>query len=511
LNRLIQIIILLGLACPAFAQRSIQFGAFELPADGNVVIPMSAGDNLSGLAAMLDERTQGAIAIAAKEAGFTGEKDSALTLYGVKPYSRIDVVGVGAESLDRVAAENYGGTAASLNDGASGTPVNVLWDDSDTGAAHVAFGYRLGDYRFDRYHEDRLDSKELGNVTILSSDAAAALRFNDDLVHLAAAVYLARDFSSEPGNVIYPQSFVDRVRSEYEGLRNVTIKVLDEKDLQRKGMGAHMGVGGGSSRPPRLLIIEYMAGGDAPTVVLAGKGITFDSGGVSLKDNENMWRMKGDLGGAAAVSATVLAAARRGAKVNVVALAALAENMPSGTAIRPGDVLTSMSGKTIEISSTDAEGRLVLSDAVHYGQLEYSPSVLIDVATLTGTVSRALGTDYAGVFSRHDDLAAALMEAGNSAGESMWRLPLDPTHFEQIESRVADVINGGVRGAGASIGAAFIGTFVDEKQVWAHLDIAGVDYLEEPRPTVPAGFSGWGVRALDEYLRRNHETTSRAR
>ena len=511
MNRLIQIILLLGLACPAFAQRSIEFGALEMPANGNVVIPMNAGDNLTGLAAMLDERTQGAIAIAAKEADFTGEKDSTLTLYGVKPYSRIDVVGVGAESLDRVAAENYGGTAASLNDGASGTPVNVLWDGSDTGAAHVAFGYRLGDYRFDRYHEDRLDSEKRGNVTILSNDSAAAQQFNDDLAHLAAAVCLARDFSSEPGNVIYPQSFVDRVRNEYEGLRNVTIKVLDEKDLQRKGMGAHMGVGGGSSRPPRLLIIEYMAGGDAPTVVLAGKGITFDSGGVSLKDNENMWRMKGDLGGAAAVSATVLAAARRGAKVNVVALAALAENMPSGTAIRPGDVLTSMSGKTIEISSTDAEGRLVLSDAVHYGQVEYSPSVLIDVATLTGTVSRALGSDYAGIFSRNDDLAAALMEAGNSAGEPMWRLPLDPTHFEQIESKVADVINGGVRGAGASIGAAFIGTFVDEQQAWAHLDIAGVDYLEEPRPTVPAGFSGWGVRALDEYLRRIHETTSRAR
>lgn len=505
-NRLIQIIILLGLACPVFAQRSIEFGSFELPADGNVVVPMNAGEALAGLAAMLDERTEGSLAIAAKEAGFTGEKNTSLTLYGVKPYSRIDVVGMGAVPLDRVAAEDFGGTAASLNDGASGTPVNVLWDGSESGAARVAFGYRLGDYRFDRYHEDRLDSKDLGNVRILSNDASPAQQFNDDLAHLAAAVYLARDFSSEPGNVIYPQSFVDRVRNEFEGLQNVTIKVLDEKDLQQRGMGAHMGVGGGSSRPPRLLVIEYMAVGDAPPVVLAGKGITFDTGGVSLKGNENMWRMKGDLGGAAAVSATVLAAARRGAKINIVALAALAENMPSGTAIRPGDVLTSMSGKTIEISSTDAEGRLVLSDAVYYGQVEYSPTVLIDVATLTGTVSRALGTGYAGLFSRHDELAAKLMAAGNAAGESMWRLPLDPTHFEQIESRVADVINGGIREAGASIGAAFIGTFVDEQQVWAHLDIASVDYLEEPRPTIPAGFSGWGVRALDEYLRRNHET-----
>ncbi len=505
MKKLLQIVVLIGLSCPAFAQRDIDFGNLELPADGNVVVPMAAGDELTGLAAMLDERTGGAVSVAAQEAGFSGEESTTLTLFGVRPYSRIDVIGVGSDPLDRVAAENFGGMAAGLNDGASGTPVHVLWDDTSISAAHVAFGYRLGDYRFDRYHEDRLDPKERGDVTILSNDDGAAQQFSDDLVHLAAAVYLARDFSSEPGNVIYPQSFVDRVRSAFDGLRNVTIRVLDEKDLKQKGMGAHMGVGGGSSRPPRLLVIEYMAGGDAPDLVLAGKGITFDTGGVSLKDNENMWRMKGDLGGAAVVSATVLAAARRGAEVNVVALAALAENMPSGTAIRPGDVLTSMSGKTIEISSTDAEGRLVLSDAVHYGQVEYTPSVLIDVATLTGSVGRALGTDYAGLFSRHDELTEKLLAAGSAAGESMWRLPLDPTHFEQIESKVADVINGGVRGAGASIGAAFIGTFVDEEQVWAHLDIAGVDYLDEPRPTVPAGFSGWGVRALDEYLRRHHE------
>ncbi len=505
MKKLLQILVLVGLASPAFAQRNIDFSQLELPEGGNVVVPMAAGQEPGRLAAMLDERTGGAVAIAAQEAGFLGEAGTTLTLFGVRPYSRIDIIGVGSEPLGRESAENYGGTAASLNDGTSGTPVYVLWGDESIGAAHVAFGYRLGDYRFDRYHEDRLDPKSRGDVTILSNDASAAGQFNDDLVHLASAVYLARDFSSEPGNVIYPQSFVDRVRNAFDGLRNVTIRVLDEKDLKQMGMGAHMGVGAGSSRPPRLLIIEYMAGGDASPVVLAGKGITFDTGGVSLKGNENMWRMKGDLGGAAVVSATVLAAARRGAEVNVVALAALAENMPSGTAIRPGDVLTTMSGKTIEINSTDAEGRLVLSDAVYYGQVEYSPSVLIDVATLTGTVSRALGTDYAGLFSRHDDLAADLIEAGNAAGESMWRLPLDPTHFEQIESKVADVINGGIREAGASIGAAFIGTFVDEQQVWAHFDIAGVDYLEEPRPTVPAGFSGWGVRALDEYLRRHHE------
>ena len=252
-------------------------------------------------------------------------------------------------------------------------------------------------------------------------------------------------------------------------------------------------------------MIEYLAGGERPTLALAGKGITFDSGGFSLKNNDGMWKMKADMTGAAVVSATVLAAARRGADVNVVGLAALAENMPSGTAIRPGDVLTSMSGKTIEISSTDAEGRLVLSDAVHFAQVEYSPAVLIDVATLTGSVSRAVGPDYAGLFSRDDELAARLLDAGVTSGEQLWRLPLNDAFFERIESDIADVVNGGISAAGASIGAAFIGTFVAEDQSWAHLDIAGVDYADEALPTVPTGFSGWGVRILDEFIRRHYE------
>ena len=506
---LFRVTVLLLLSVPALAQRSIDFGPLGWPSSGSVVIPVPEGDSLTGLAAELDVRTDGAISIAVAEASFTGEKDRTLTLFGIKPYARIDLIGVGSGRLNRVAAENFGGLAASLNDGASGTGVSILWSgiehSKDATAARVAFGYRLGDYRFDRYQFDRLDPETRGGVTIHSDDATAAEEFDSDLAHLAAATYLARDLSSEPGNIIFPQSFVDRVRAEFRGLRNVNIDVLDEKDMKRLGMGAHLGVGSGSSRPPRLLVVEYLAGGDRPTLALAGKGITFDTGGVSLKKNDGMWRMKGDMTGAAVVTASVLAAARRGAKVNVVSLAALAENMPSGTAIRPGDVLTSLSGKTIEISSTDAEGRLVLSDAVYYAQAKYEPDVLIDVATLTGSVGRAVGPDYAGLFSRHDALAEQLLEAGEAAGELMWRLPLNDTYFEQISSEIADVINGGATGAGASIGAAFIGTFVAEEQVWAHLDIAGVDLADEPAATTPKGFTGWGVRALDEYVRRYHE------
>ena len=506
---LVRMIVLLSLAAPAMAQRPIDFGPFDWPESGSIVVPVTEGEALTGLAAELDERTDGAITMAVAEAAFTGEKGQTLTLFGVKPFSRVDLVGIGGDAVDRVGAEAFGGLAAGLNDGSSGTTVHILWSglqhDDDATAARVAFGYRLGDYRFDRYHEDRLDPDARSKVIVRSDDTNAAAEFSGDLEYVAAAVYLARDLCSEPGNVIYPESFVNRVRAEFAGVKNVRIRVLDEKDLERLGMGAHLGVGSGSSRPPRLLVIEYLAGGDRPTLALAGKGITFDSGGVSLKNSEGMWMMKGDMTGAAVVSSTVLAAARRGAKVNVVALAALAENMPSGTAIRPGDVLTSMSGKTIEIDSTDAEGRLVLSDAVYYAHVEYSPAVLIDVATLTGSVGRAVGPDYAGLFSLQEDLAAQLLEAGAATGEAVWRLPLNDTYFEQLESDVADVKNGGKGAAGASVGAAFIGSFVGEGQVWAHLDIAGVDYTEEPKPTTPKGFTGWGVRLLDEYLRRYFE------
>jgi len=502
------LVALFGLAPLAVSEQHFEFASFEIPENGRIILPAVEGDALSGIAETINQRTNGALTIAATEAEFTGKINSTLTLYGISPYSRIDLIGIGSETVGRVAAENFGGlAAASLADTKGGT-VQILWptDNTDTEAtaARVAFGYLLRSYRFDRHQSEQVDRDSLPSIHLLSDDDSGDA-FDDDLVHLAEGVFLARDMSSEPANIIYPQSFVERIEARFEGLDNVAIKVLDENDMQRLGMGAHWGVGKGSSRPPRLLIIEYMAGGNEAPVVLAGKGITFDTGGISLKGNDGMWAMKGDLGGAGVVVGTVLAAARRGAPINVVALAALAENMPSGTAIRPGDILTSMSGITIEIGSTDAEGRLVLSDAVHYGQVTYEPSVLIDVATLTGSVGRALGDEYAGIFGRHDQLIEDLSAASDSAGEAVWRLPLDDSHFEQIESKFGDIVNSGAGSPGASVGAAFIGSFVDEDQIWAHFDIAGVDYLEEDRPTVPIGYSGWGVRTLDEYLRRHHQ------
>ncbi len=493
----------------ALAMRVIGFADYRLPDGGAIAVPVSEGETLSGVAAAVNEATDGSLALALAEAGFTGKQGDALTLFAVRPYSRIDLVGVGSETVDRVGAEDFGGRLAALNDGSSGTHTYIIWQGLErepaANGARVALGFLLGDYRFDRYREDRMDPAARGKVTILGDDPAAAAQFHDDLAHVVSSVYLARDLVSEPANVIYPQTFVERVSEAFDGVDNVRISVLDEKDLEREGMGAHLGVGKGSARPPRLLVIDYRGGGEEPPLVLAGKGITFDSGGISLKDGEGMGRMKADMTGAAVVSATVLAAARRGSRANIVALAALAENMPGGRATRPGDVLTSMSGKTIEIKSTDAEGRLVLSDAVWFGQQRYSPDVLIDVATLTGSVSRAVGEGYSGLFSNDDALAEQLITAARRAGEPAWRLPLDPLHYEQIGSDIADVRNGGTGRAGASTGAAFIGSFIGDGQVWAHFDIAGVDYQEEPLPTVPKGYSGYGVRMLDEYVREFRE------
>jgi leucyl aminopeptidase len=490
------------------AQQEFHFKNYEIPNSGRLVIPVTEGDELEGTAASVNATTSGALTRAATEAEFTGKKGQTLTLLGASPYTRIDLIGVGEGPLDRNAAENFGGIAAATLAKVRGGEVSILWQldnaAEDATAARVAFGYQLRSYRFDRYQKDKVDPSTLPAVNLLSGDNSAP-QFEADLTYLAKGVFFARDMSSEPANTIYPESFVDRTKEQFKGIDNVKIRVLDEKDLQKLGMGAHWGVGKGSARPPRLLIIEYLAGGDKPLVALAGKGITFDTGGISIKRNDGMWAMKGDLGGAGVVTGTVLAAAKRGAEINVIALAALAENMPSSTATRPGDILTTMSGITVEILSTDAEGRLVLSDAVHYAQETYKPEVLIDVATLTGAVGRALGDEYAGIFGRHDTLIDEISSASSAANEAVWRLPLDASHFEQIKSDFADIKNSGAGNPGASAGAAFIGSFVDEEQVWAHLDIASVDLLKANQDTVPKGYSGWGVRTLDEYLRRHHE------
>jgi leucyl aminopeptidase len=438
---------------------------------------------------------------------FTGKKGQTLSLDLVAGTEQILLMGVTQDKpLSRVDLQNLGGKIAKELD-ATGQNVNatILVQGLNTrersAAAHIAYGYHLRAYHFDKYKSEQ--KKLISRLTLVTDNVEANQTiYNNDLAHLATGVHMARDFAWEPGKSVYPAEFVKRVRERFAGIKNISIDVLDVKRMERLDMGAILGVGQGSVHEPKLLVIEYKGGntGSAP-IVLAGKGITFDTGGTSIKPNNGMWAMKSDLSGAAAVAGTLYALAQRGERANVVGVMPLAENMPDGTAIRPGDVLETMKGTSIEIISTDAEGRLILADAVYYAQQTYKPKMLLNIATLTGSAARALSDEYAALITRNFDYSTEIMKIGETSGEHVWPLPLHPNHFDQLKSDIADIKNSGVGNPGASIGAAVIGTFVDEALPWVHLDIAGVDWLDAATDTAPKGAHGWGVRFMDQLVR----------
>ena len=366
--------------------------------------------------------------------------------------------------------------------------------------ADAALGATLGQYRFDRYKSDREDGP--AQPITFVGEAAGDAKSSWDSRHsaLATGVRFARDLVNEPASVIYPESFVARAQELFKGVPNVSIEVLDQADMRRLNMGAIAGVGQGSRRPPRMMVITYRGAEGAP-IALAGKGITFDTGGISIKPGSGMGAMKRDMSGAAAVTGAIYSLAQSRAPVHVVAVAALAENMPGGNAQRPGDIVRTMSGKTIEIVSTDAEGRLVLADAIEYVVDRKQPFALADIATLTGSVVGALGPEYAGVFARNDAHAEAAIAAGERSHEHLWQLPLHPSYRKAVRgSDIADVLNAGVS-PGASSGAHFIEYFVPEDLPWVHIDMASKDDANTTTPLVPKGSSGFGVMLLDELAR----------
>lgn len=497
------------LACgPALAQRSLSFDAAEVPATGSLAIAVAKG--LEGRSfQQIDATSQGALRRAAEAVGFDGSKGRTLDLPGFAGYERLLVVGTGSGAADAETIRDVGGSVARQFARSKAPRVDLLWDGSEAGAAsQLAFGAQLGQYSFDRYRTvgERAEKPASGDLVIrTAAGSAAGSAWGSDWQPVANAVAFARDLVTEPGNAIYPESFVARVREQARGLP-VSIEVLDVPAMQRLGMGSILAVGQGSQRPPRLLVMRYHGGrnGEAP-LAFVGKGITFDSGGISIKPGANMWRMKYDMTGAAVASATLLGLAGRRAPVNAVAVAALAENMPSAGASRPGDVITTAAGKTYEIMSTDAEGRMVLVDALWYVQRQDKPRAIIDIATLTGSIVTALGPDFAGLFSRDDTLAAQLEQAGRASGEKVWRMPLLDSYGARLASPIADMRNGG-GGPGSGTAAWFIGEWVDRATPWAHLDIAGMAWVESGgSATVPAGATAFGVRLLDQWVRDNHE------
>ena len=507
-------LLLVVAGAPAAAQRTIDFAPYAVPAEGAVAVTVRQGVPLEAAFAEVDRASDGALQRAVQAAGFVGDHGTVLNLPGVGPYRQVLLVGIGSEAASPRLLEDIGGLVGQWALLSAAPRIELLWPDAGlpgTGA-HLALGASLGQYSFRKYRTPRPAAPVLGEgeLVVRVADADAARRaWASDWQPVAEGVRFARDLVTEPGNVVYPESFVERAQAALRGVPGVSIEVLDVPAMRRLGMESLLHVGQGSQRPPRLLVMRYRGGDrDQAPVAFVGKGITFDTGGISIKPALNLWTMKYDMTGAASVTGVVLALAKRRARVNVVAVAALAENMPSGSAGRPGDVVRTMSGKTYEVMSTDAEGRMVLVDAMWFVQERDRPRVLIDVATLTGAQVTALGDEYGGLFTRDDGLAADLLASGAASGEDLWRLPLHASYAKDLESPIADLRNGsGTPRAGAGVGAFFIGSWVQEGVAWAHLDIASMAWREQPvLPTVPLGASGFGVRLLDRYVRDHVES-----
>ena len=483
----------------------------SLLASGAVAVLVFEGGVFSDAASRIDAQAGGALARAIASTGFSGAKGKSLDVVapvGVD-WSRVVLVGGGQRgAFDAAAAETAGAeTYRGLK--TSGTKVLTLCFDefSVALAAHAALGVRLAAYRFDRYRTaekaDRKPTIETVKVSAAEPEAAEAFA---GLGAIADAVCFTRDLVSEPANVLYPEEFARRVKAlERPGL---TVEILGESAMRDLGMGALLGVGQGSRRESQLAVIQWKgaADPDAQPIAFVGKGVCFDSGGISLKSPEGMEDMKGDMGGAGAVAGALYALAARKAKVNVVGILGLVENMPDGNSQRPGDIVTAMSGKTIEVNNTDAEGRLVLADALWYCQQRFKPKIMIDLATLTGAVIVALGEHMAALYCNDEDLAAKLAAAGAASRDALWRMPLPASYEKLIESQFADLKNSPGRMGGSITAALFLQHFAGDTP-WAHLDIAGTAFMKSnPAPTSPEWASGFGVRLLNQLVADNYET-----
>jgi leucyl aminopeptidase len=425
------------------------------------------------------------------------------------PVSRLVIIGVGkAEQLKTEDFVRIGGIAAGRRGSSRETVVFCEMADgamTAAQAADVALGVRLRAYRFDRYKTKRKDDDKAprGRVSLGVADVEAARKALRSRDAIADGVVTARDLVNEPPNVLFPEEFARRVRE----LKKVglLVEVLDERALRKLGMNALLGVSQGSRREARVVVMRWNGGkrGTAP-VAFIGKGVTFDTGGISIKPAGGMEDMKGDMAGAACVTGLMQALAARKAKVNAVGAIGLVENMPDGNAQRPGDIVTSMSGQTIEIINTDAEGRLVLGDVLWYVKNRFKPQFMIDLATLTGAILVALGQDYAGMFSNDDKLAERLFAAGTATREKVWRMPLGPEYDKLIDSKFADMKNTGGRMGGSITAAQFLQRFVDSTP-WVHLDIAGTG-MGSPQTDINKSWgSGWGVRLLNELVAEHYE------
>ncbi len=476
----------------------ISFADTRPDGDFALVIPVSGKAGNSQLSGMGSE-----VEASLARQRFDGEVGSAAEhFHGGR---RIVAIGTGDAVSPADAAEKLGGAAVArlLISGEIHAVIDLagLGYDPDA-AARVALAAALRAWRFDVYRTKLKDKQKptLSAVTIVGAAKGAADRYTSRYAPVVAGVLLTRELVTEPANIIYPESFVERVKASVAGL-GLEIEVLDEAAMTALGMGSLLGVSQGSVREAQMLVMRWNGGkaGEAP-VALLGKGVTFDTGGISIKPAAGMESMKWDMGGAGAVAGAMKALAARKAKANVVGICGMVENMPDGNAQRPGDVVTSMSGQTIEVINTDAEGRLVLCDVMTWCQANVKPKVMIDLATLTGAMVVSLGHEMAGMFCNDDGLANQLLAAAKSSTDQLWRLPLAEAYDRLIDSPIADVKNVGPREAGSITAAQFLQRFVDDGVKWAHLDIAGMAWSDKAKPTYDRGATGYGVRLLDKFV-----------
>ncbi len=495
----------------------IAFAEPKLPTSGLLVFLVGAEAQLGAAAKSVDKATKGALTRALKAGNFAGKKGENLSILAPQGREKTTILLVGAgeaKDLDALRAQEIGSQIYKAVGGVSGKSAIVSVEAARGAkvraprlAANIAIGARLRSYRYDKYLTGAVNgggSRGPNRLQIMVKGAADARKRYGQFAPVADGVDLARDLVSEPSNVKSPKWMAAQCRKLTK--LGVKVEVLGEAQMRKLGMNALLAVGQGSVRESQLVVMRWNGGGrNAKTVSFIGKGVTFDTGGISIKPAGGMEDMIWDMGGAGTVIGAMAAIAGRKAKANVVGVVGLVENMPDGNAQRPGDIVTSMSGQTIEVINTDAEGRLVLADALWYTQKRFKPDVMIDFATLTGAIMVALGREYAGLYASDNGLAERLVSSGQTVGEKIWRMPLDNAYDKQINTPRADMKNVGPRWGGSITAAQFLQRFTNDVP-WAHLDIAGVAWSDKELPLMARGASGFAVRTLDRFVCENYES-----
>lgn len=475
------------------------------PAEADVLAFIVTKSSFDGFAFPLENAQM--VHDTAKLARFKGEAGQSFLLIASEGGKLVRIVLLGVADGDAGDYQKAGGEIIAKVQTSGAKHIAIHAENlSAQAAAEAAYGATLRNWRMDKYRTKLADTSKpsVEALSVAGAPAEAAALWTR-YGAIADGVALTKELVTEPANIIYPESFVERCKHLAD--LGVEITILDDKQMAELGMGALLGVAQGSRRPARLLAMKWdgTGGAQARPVAFVGKGVTFDTGGISIKPAAGMEDMKWDMGGAGAVAGVMKALAGRKAKAHVVGICGLVENMPDGNAQRPGDIVTSMSGQTIEVLNTDAEGRLVLCDALHWTQETYNPEYIVDLATLTGAIIVSLGSEYAGMFTNDDGLADKLTAAGKASGDPLWRFPLSKAYDKMIDSPIADMKNIGGKGAGSITAAQFLQRFIKDGVKWAHLDIAGTVWADKPGAVWDKGATGFGVRLLDRFVADNFE------